>query len=208
MAFNFGTEPLIEQAFFEAVTGKKEVALEADEKLQTECIVQAATAQIRSFCSSHLSAASYVEVWDANGGDVLIPSEIPITSVTSIKISHDGNFTDVQALDSADFVLHPSKQFLSLRHMRFPRGRGMVQISYNAGYSSIPKDIQMAISLQFMYLLKTKDTPGVKQITKMNESQHWDDKLSEYGIAPTIASMLSPYRRMEAPLSVMFSRVC
>jgi hypothetical protein len=205
--FNFGTEPLITQAYFEATTGLLEANMEASDKATCEAFVQGITAQVRSFCSTHLSQATYQEVWDSQGSDVLIPSECPISSVVSLKIAADGKFSNVEPLAASDYAIHPSKQYLSLRYMRFPRGRGMIQVEYVAGYADIPKDIQLAIALQYNFMQKMKDTPAIKTITKLQETMTYDDKVSEYGMAPVAYNLLMPYKRVEAPLSVMFSRV-
>lgn len=204
--FDFGTNSLITPANFEIFTGIKEANLSDDEIDRVEFSVKAVCSQIRTFCGYAFVVDDYTEVWDAQGSDVLIPSETPINNVTSIKFASDGNFANSDALDSTDFVIHPTKQFISLRYMRFPRGRGMIEVKYNAGYSTIPEDIQMAVCLQYSFMNKSKDNPGWKSIGKMNESQTMDDKISEHGMPAQVYSILKAYKKIEAPLSLMFSR--
>lgn len=205
--FDFGADSLVSPSNFEALTGIVSDSLSASEKLKVELTVKGINAQIKRFCSSSISLGNYVEVWDSQGSDLLIPTETPITSITSIKVASDGNFDGVESLAGSDFVIHPSKQFISLRYYRFPKGRGMVEVKYSAGYSTVPLDIQMAVCNHFLFLSQSSPTHGLKTISKMNETQTIDDRVAEFGFPASVYSVLKLYQRIEAPLSVMFARV-
>jgi hypothetical protein len=205
--FDFGLDSLVTSDNFEAFCGVSSTDLSAQEKLRVELSVKGINAQIRKFCNTHFSLVNYVEVWDSQGSDVLIPSEIPIASITSIKVSSDGSFDNVEPIAAIDYVIHPSKQFISMRNYRFPKGRGMVEVKYSAGYSAIPEDVQLAVFLSYNFLMALGSNPGLKSIGKMNEQQTIDDKVLEYGMPAQVYSLLKPYCKIEAPLSVMFARV-
>lgn len=205
--FDFGPSSLISSDAFEAYTGVISTDLSSSEKLKIEMNIKGINAQFRKFCGTFFSLANYVEVWDSQGADVLIPGEIPITAITSIKVSGDGDFSNAEAIPANDYVLHPSRQFISMRNYRFPRGRGMIEVKYSAGYATIPEDIQLAVLLNYNFLTRLGDNPGLKSIGKMNETQSIDDKVLEYGLPAQVYAILKPYCKIEAPLSVMFARV-
>lgn len=206
MAFDFGTAPLVTQATFEAITGVEEALLSLSEKAKVEAMVKGVQAQIRTFCNSPLSSASYVEVWDSQGSDVLITKESPIISVESIKIASDGDFSNSEPLAANDYAISPTNQFIALRFASFPRGRGMIEVRYTAGFALIPDDIQLALCFQYSFLTKAGSNPGLESISKMDERQQYDKRVAEFGMPSQVYSILLPYRKIEAPLSVMFAR--
>jgi len=177
-----------------------------------ELTADAASAQIQRFCGFTFKSGNYTEVWDGAASDELIPREIPITSITSLKFCSNGDFSSIDPMDSKLYCIGSGGMVVNLRNQLLtPRGRGMIELKYAAGYSSIPADLQLAALRQFQYLYKQigkgDAMVGLKSISKMNEAQTKDDSLAGSGLTVEVEGMIRTYTRFECSTSVMFTRV-
>lgn len=180
------------------------------EKWLVEMCAEAASAQIKTYCGRNLTLGTFAEVWDGQENDTIICSEYPIREVVSLKLSPSGDFTGAPAIDPRLYFARDGEIYL--RNILTPRGRGMVQVNYRAGFDPVPKDLQFACIRQLQYLFqnqgKTGDVmTGLKTVTKQGETAVKDDQLGKTGLIADVIGMVSQYRRLDAPLSVMFARV-
>lgn len=220
MPFSFGSHALIDSAALskfiwgvDDASSDLTVGLSSQDIFSVELAVNSISTQIMRHVSSEIKAASYTEVWDGAASDELVPTERPINSVTSIKFASNGDFSSGTSLPPE--TIYYDKYSIKLRHVRTPVGRGMVQVVYNAGYSTVPYDIQMASLLQFQWIYKKfrkgDAMVGLKTIAKSvgagSESQSKDDSLKSMALISEVVGMLESYKRLEAPLSIMFTRV-
>ena len=81
------------------------------------------------------------ENYDGNGSDRLLPRNFPITSVSSLSI--DGVSIQAATTPTTAGYLWDGRRIL-LRGFRFCRGVQNVQLSYSAGYPSVPLDLKQA----------------------------------------------------------------
>lgn len=186
--------------------------LTSQEQVALELSADAASAQIQKYCDFTFKEGTYTEVWDGAASDELIPREIPITSITSVKFAANGIFTPESALPTDIFCIGSKGMSINLRNQVLtPRGRGLIEIIYKAGYAVIPADLQLAALRQLQYLYKQigkgDAMVGLKVISKMNESQAKDDSLGKSGLTTEVEGMLKSYQRFECSTSVMFTRV-
>jgi hypothetical protein len=108
--------------------------------------------------SSFTSVNPYVEIYDGNNASRLFLRNCPIVSILSIIV---GNYTIPQSagLTNSGWYIDPSAKAVALRWNtsgfqisaqtiwpgRFSRGQGNIQVSYTAGYASVPFDLQEAV---------------------------------------------------------------
>lgn len=112
---------------------------------------------IASWCSRNFVSASYSDVYDGHGGARLMTKNWPITAVSSLSV-------DGRAITAATSVLGAGYQFNDRSVIlngcdQFCRGLQNIQISYTAGFVTIPMDLQMAC-LEWMksaYLSRMRD---------------------------------------------------
>ena len=87
-------------------------------------------------------SATYVETLDGNAGDRVVLKQYPITAVSSVVV--DGYQLPVSTAYNI-----PGYQFddigVYLIGYLFTRARRNVQISYVAGYTSVPTDLEQAV---------------------------------------------------------------
>ena len=184
--------------------------LTPQQQLAVELSVDAASSQIQKATGFTFKSGTYTEVWDGVASDELIPREIPITAITSIKFSPNGDFSSATPLE-AKLYYFPQGLFVAFRgDILVPRGRGMCEIIYTAGFATIPADLQIAALRQFQYLYKQigkgDAMVGLKSIAKMNESQTKDDRVGISGLTMEVEGMIGPYKRFETSSSIMFTR--
>jgi hypothetical protein len=81
------------------------------------------------------------ENYDGNDSDRLLPRQFPIIAVTAVSVDN----VPIQQANSPVMAgfLWDARRIL-LRGFRFCRGLQNVQVSYTAGYSSIPLDLKQA----------------------------------------------------------------
>lgn len=180
------------------------------EKYYVEFAINSASEQIKSFCSRNFKESTYTEVFDGQNADLIIPKHYPITSIASIKFGSPTTFSSTDPLQ-ADCYSFDEEYIYLMDGVLTPRGRGLVQVVYTAGYSTIPFAIQQACIIQAQYLLKFQGKEGsamlgYKSVGKMGEQATRDDSVSDHGLVTEAKGMLLQYKRMEAPLSVMFNR--
>jgi len=185
--------------------------LTPQQQFAVELAADSASAQIQKATGFYHVAGSYIEVWDGAASDEIIPREIPITAITSIKFSASGDFAAAPALDTNLYYIAQGL-FIALRSdLLTPRGRGMIEIKYDAGFATVPADLRLAALRQLQYLYKQvgkgDSMVGLKSISKMNESQTKDSNLGITGLTTEVEGMIAPYRRFETSSSIMFTRV-
>jgi hypothetical protein len=217
MAFSFDSDALLsseEVSKFvfnvDDATTDLTPALTTQQIFSIQLLVNSISKQFKTHCDCGIVAANYTEVWDGAASDELVPRERPINSVGSIKLAGNGDFDSATVLPSTVYV--SDRYSIKFRGgYQTPRGRGLIQVVYNAGYSTVPQDIVFAALLQFQWAYKQIGKGdafvGIKQISKMQESQVKDDSIGVFGLRQEVVGLLKDYRRFEVPQSVMFSRV-
>jgi hypothetical protein len=216
MPFSFSSDALVDSAtvsnfFYQVPDAVATAECPAEEKFFVEFAINAASEQIISFCSRKFKQATYTEVFDGQEADLIIPKHYPITGITSVKFASNHGFSTATPIDDAAYNFDEEYIYLT-DGVLTPRGRGLVQVIYQAGYATIPYAVQQACIIQAQYLLKFQGKEGnamlgYNSVGKMGEQASRDVNIGEHGLVAEVIGMLLPYKRMEAPLSVMFNRV-
>ena len=100
-----------------------------------------ASQMIESYCDTIFASGSYTEVYDGPGYATLILNHAPIISITSVTTDEDG------LLPSGDYTFKSDPGFLYYKDTDdvlyvWPRGIANITVSYTAGYTTIPADLQ------------------------------------------------------------------
>lgn len=202
---------VVSRMMFSCADAVTESKATTNEQALVELFAKAATGQIQNYCDRLLLMGTYTEVWDGQGSDLILPKEFPIVSVASIKFASDGGFSGAIALQPQTYSV--TEECISLRGgVLTPNGVGQLQVIYDAGYATIPMDLQLACVRQIQYMWGQTGKQGgamtgLKEVSKMQERQVKDDTIASKGLIADVIGTLDNYRRMEAPSSVRFSRV-
>ena len=125
---------------------------------------------IDDFCHRRFDAADYVDVLNGEGRNRLYVRNIPIISVTSIieRDSDDLDFPTGDAEDLTEFFIDNDMGEINWADKSFATGRQNWQISYRAGFDTVPSAIVSAATLMTAALLRGRLTdwrPGLQQVS-------------------------------------------
>lgn len=143
-------------------------------------------AAIEKYCNTKFSATAVTQVFDGGFEDLIVKIG-PIISITSIT-----NNTDATVLASTKYAVDAKYGSIYLTtNSRWAKGRGKWTVVYQAGYATIPDDIQLAIDMWVDYL--TTNASGAVSSYKTG-----DDSETYYVIdnMPTqVKGLISKYKR-------------
>lgn len=120
-------------------------------------LITAYSEYVQTWLSRDLMSHPVQEVRDGTGGQVMVFAQYPVTAVASVVI--DGVSLPVSTGHfSPGFSF--SEQSLIVRGYRFSRGVGNVEISYTAGFASVPPEIEQAVIELIALRYKERDRIG------------------------------------------------
>jgi hypothetical protein len=130
------------------------------------------------------------ENYDGNDSDRLLPRNFPIISVSSLSI--DGISIQAATTPTTAGYLWDGRRIL-LRGFRFCRGVQNVQLSYSAGFPSVPLDLKQAAIEAFALTYRQRVRIGEKSNSmsgQVNVSFDMGD------VPPRSMAIFSQYRRL------------
>jgi hypothetical protein len=144
-------------------------------------LIDSASFAIQTYCKRKLLVGDYVELHDGKGLSNLYLGEAPILSVTSVKI--DGQLvTDYKTRDKMGVLTRSSGVWQD--------GIVNVEVSYRAGYQTIPLDIQQACKLLVSFYYKT----DIAEFT--NVFTEGGGFIRPEAFPGRVRALLDPYRRV------------
>jgi uncharacterized phiE125 gp8 family phage protein len=144
---------------------------------------------IKSWLNRDLVSQVYSETYDGTGGAVLVLPNYPITAVASVAI--DG-LTIAACADAtaSGYVFNESK--ISLRGYRFSKGMQNVAVTYTAGYTVIPDDLQQACIELVALSFKERDRIGLSSKGIQGEQTNFIVK----DMPDSVRGILNQYKRV------------
>lgn len=117
---------------------------QTDDDTLLEKLITRMSADIESDCDRIFGDATYTEYHDGDGTDTLLLKQYPINSITSVHDDVDRDYDTDTLIDSDDYVYDSETGILTLDGFGFSIGRQNVKVVYNAGYTTIPTDLEQA----------------------------------------------------------------
>jgi hypothetical protein len=130
------------------------------------------------------------ENYDGNDSDRLLPHNFPIISVSSVSV--DGVSIQAATTPTTAGFLWDGRRIL-LRGFRFCRGVQNVQLSYSAGYPSVPLDLKQAAIEAFALTYRQRVRIGEKS-NSMSGQVTISFDMSD--VPPRSLAVFSQYRRL------------
>ncbi|HNX82476.1 MAG TPA: phage head-tail connector protein [Candidatus Omnitrophota bacterium] len=128
-----------------------------DDDAYLNSLIARVTDEAETYCRRKFADATYTEKYDGNGCQSMQLKQYPITSITSVHDDLDRAFLSDTLIDSDDYVFDAESGILTLDWSIFSRGVQNIQVVYNAGYTTMPQDLeQAAIMLVSSYYLAFK----------------------------------------------------
>lgn len=101
--------------------------------------------EVKEYCQRDFEAADYMEYYDGDGTDTLLVDNYPINSVSELYDDPDREFGTDTLIDSSDYIIYSEEGKIVLDGSTFSKGNKNIKIVYNAGYTTIPADLEQAV---------------------------------------------------------------
>ena len=173
-----------------------------------ERMINAASNKIEKFLDRKILKRAYTEYQDGRANDRIVLRQWPCDKPTELWDDISGKFTDSSnQLDTEEYVTEgdPAIGVVLLGGLRFSRANKNIKIVYQAGYDTVPYDIEEAciLTVEFMYDMRADRRIGVSSKGKNGESTSFLSDLPDF-----VTDMLMPYQRCEfgiAPIAIQNS---
>jgi hypothetical protein len=162
-----------------------------------ERFINAASAMIEQYCSRRFKVQTFIEVHDGRSSQSILLHNWPAQKPSEVNIDPSWAFGPSTALAVDTFTVMDNG-WLTLRSSIFPRGVQNIKITYQAGYSTVPADLEeIALMLvEYLYQHRNDRRSGIKSKSKSGENIAYMET-----IPPNITSLLGPYIRTDFPHS-------
>lgn len=108
-------------------------------------IISAADAFVKNYCRRVIEAADLTEYHSTKKGQVvLMLDEYPVNSVTSLHDDTERVYGTDTLIATTDYIVDKAEGIIRLDGIYFYAGLQNVQVVYNAGYSTVPADLEQA----------------------------------------------------------------
>lgn len=125
--------------------------------------------KVKNYLNRDLELNDYVELYNGTGDKYLALNQFPINSVTKVEkysgldSNNDEEWEELeQGIDYERIVIPTTKDYILIDGSLFSLGNQNIRITYNAGYSDIPYEIQQACKkLMLLYYGEVKKTKSL-----------------------------------------------
>lgn len=158
-------------------------------------LITAASAFLAAWLNRQILAASYTQTFNGNGKTALLLPQYPVTAVQSLTI--DGQSIPPLQVGSSTAAAGYSfdATTLYLSGTTFTPGRQNVTLTWTAGYTSVPPDIEQACIDLVALRYRERDRIGLASKGMAGETTSY----SQRDLPANAATLLQVYRRV-APL--------
>lgn len=148
---------LVTLAYVKTYMGITDTSLDA----LLSALISAASAYAVNACGRDFTLQTYTdEPYNGTGGSMLMLAQTPIVSVAAVKV--DGVSVPAATSSTPGFKFDKDTVYIiGCGIGGFAAGLQNVYITYNAGYSMIPADLQIAVTELVVKKYKDKQKPGV-----------------------------------------------
>jgi len=133
-------------------------------------------------------------VFDGNGMDTLILPQYPVNNVTTLRIN-ETEIDERPSIYGCGWVLDRKNGILHLVCYVFTGGRQNIDLAYNAGYSTVPEDLEQAVIEHAAWLWR-QSTPGGAMLGVSSKSLA-DGTITYMGkeMLPQVSMVIHKYRK-------------
>ena len=156
--------------------------LDVSDSKQTyyEDLINTASQIAEQITKRKLKAQDITEVYDGSGNYYLILPHYPLNSVTSVYVDSERQFTDDTLLLTSDYGVYQDRGIIIQFDNVFPKLPLVVKVVYNAGFTSVPADLQIATVeiVKFLHNRFNNNLVGKKAINlDTGVSETWETSI-------------------------------
>lgn len=132
--------------------------LDMEEQSRYEKLINAASAVANRYTRRKLKARDYTVILDGTGREELLLPEYPVNSVTNLFIDSSRGFGS--ETEVTDYLVYEDEAIIVYESL-FPSLRKSVKVIYNAGYETVPEDLQIAAVEIIAWMASRMNDSGV-----------------------------------------------
>ena len=121
-------------------------------------------AWVERYCDRTFAKATYIEQYDGDGSDTLVVRQWPLMSVASLFDDPLRVFGAATQIAATDFVLYKNTGIIRLDGLAFSTGIQNVKVTYDAGYTDTPDDVQQAVVELVADRFRNKENQGIRSL--------------------------------------------
>lgn len=153
--------------------------------LITQC-----SAQIETYLSRTIGSAQYTEYFDGTSAGTLMTSQYPITAIAVLEINDQPQNAAVNVM-GAGYRFFEREVILNAG-AQFTRGRKNIKLTYTAGYTVIPPDLNLLVNRMIGNMWKSKDWLGFSSKSLAGETVSFKDEIDK----PSNKAVLNEYKNV------------
>lgn len=147
-----------------------------DEAGRINYLISAVSNEIESICNRKFNADDYDEVFDLDGREVQL-RQYPINSITTVEWGTPFGTVDRTELETTEYLRYNDIGVLRL-NLTLRRADQYVRVVYNAGFETIPADLNLITVKEVVRSLK-----GTDQDTNLKSEKTGDESYTYYSSA-------------------------
>ena len=137
----------------------------SEEDVYLTSTISAVNSAIENYIGYPIEAKDHVdEIYDGPGSNSLRLAQYPILSITSVQC-YDETLEEVSFDDrnngKSGYWIKDAKEGILWNNDVWPRGRGVIKITYRAGYDPVPEDLKQAAFEIVDYYRNIKGKAGI-----------------------------------------------
>ena len=172
---------------------KSMLNLEDADQTKTEFYINAISKRVENITGRTFYARDITEYPKGHGDNTIMLKEYPVNSITSLHLDADREFGDSTVVDSDDYHLEEDTGTITLFETTTTAGVKTIKVVYNAGFSTIPEDLQQAVieSIQYNMSRFNSGSVGFENLSGDGMSAR-----GELNIPTSAWMVINQYRRM------------
>lgn len=160
-------------------------------------LINTASYRFNSVTDRKLKARATTELRDGTGLNYIHTNEWPINNTAAtidIRVDTDREFTTGDKVDSTSIVIYSTYGEIKLDGDIFSQGMQSVKLVYNAGYATIPFDLQYACK-EYCHVLWSREQTN--HVAVKSESVEGSNVTYEPDMPLTVRRILESYKRAD-----------
>ena len=157
-------------------------------------LITSQSRRVEAWCGRTFGLGTYIERVDGTGGPGLSLAQFPIVGVASVVCLASGQLPSAgEVLDPGDY-LSDETGITRTDGGVFCAGCGNIQVTYTAGFATIPEDVADAVIDLVARKFRARGRIGVRSESLNGQNTSYDLT----GMPDEVASVLAPYKRVVA----------
>lgn len=185
--------------------------------------INTACARVETYIQSPVLSRTFVEHFDGNNSNVIVPSQYPVVSVEELKINLSGDFSTSDPLNTEayalrgipslaledgviglDVVLRDTSSVDIIGRIVPASSIQSIQLTYTAGrgdIDTIPDDLKTAtlMLVEYLYMIRENRDLGIFSKSVNGQSYSRRGETTSSGMPLEIEAMLNSYMDMALP---------